>query len=51
MLFKNVKWVKSIIISDKEVEAWQTGYVYKKIPNNIKDVKDINLDEVQKYQL
>ena len=31
-----------------EVEStWQTGYVYKKIPN-IKDVKDINLDEVQK---
>jgi len=48
---RNLKWVKSIKLSDKEVEGpWQTGLSYKMLPPYIKDVKDIDLTKIPTMQ-
>jgi len=45
---RNVKWVKSIELSDQEVTGnWQRGVSYKQLPPYIKNLKDVNLEEYQ----
>ena len=42
---RNIKWLKSIKFSIKEVDsAWQTGLNYKVLPPYIKNINDISLD-------
>ena len=43
---RNIKWLKSISLSDKEIDGpWQSGISYKGIPHYIKDLN--KLDEVK----
>ena len=45
---RNVKWVKSIELSENEVEGnWQRGIAYKQLPHYIKDFSRVNLDDYQ----
>mgnify|MGYP003949222985 CR=1 FL=1 len=46
---RNIKWLKSIKLSDKEADGvWQSGLSYKILPNYIKSTDLTNLD-IEKY--
>tara|TARA_B100001769_G_C22094410_1_gene590342 strand:+ start:603 stop:2066 length:1464 start_codon:yes stop_codon:yes gene_type:complete len=46
---RNIKWLKKITLSDKEVDGtWQQGISYKGFPHYIDDVNKINEDLVNK---
>lgn len=43
---RNIKWIKSIEISEEEVEGnWQKGIAYKGLPHYITDLNGIDLNE------
>jgi sulfite oxidase len=45
---RNVKWVKSIELSEQEVSGnWQQGIAYKQLPPYIKNLKDVDLEQYQ----
>jgi sulfite oxidase len=44
---RNIKWVKSIKLSSKEVNSsWQSGLSYKALPNFIKDKNEIDKNQI-----
>ena len=44
---RNIKWIKSIKLSDKCVDnQWQTQLSYKALPNFIKNMEDIKLNNI-----
>lgn len=45
---RNIKWINSICLSDKEIEGtWQKGISYKGVPHYIKNAKEINIENIQ----
>lgn len=48
---RNIKWLKKINISDKEVDGiWQKGISYKGLPHYIKDANNISIDDIAPIQ-
>jgi sulfite oxidase len=48
---RNIKWLKKITTSDKEVDGiWQRGISYKGLPHYIKDANDISIDKIAPIQ-
>ena len=48
---RNIKWLKNITLSDKEADGpWQKEIAYKGIPHYIKNLNEINLDDIPPIQ-
>lgn len=48
---RNIKWLKKITLSGEEVDGpWQKSVAYKLIPNYIKNLNEINLEDIPPIQ-